>query len=181
MSQSSHSGTRPSGVTSILWALLSFALFGLVTRIWVSKTDSGDVVTAERSEKRIQLRKKVDQEDTDRLTKVAWIDKGKGIVHLPVARAKELALQELGARRPVASSVALDPVLPMPAAYDPKAVEPQPPALPSSPQGSDTIRFASAPLDTPVQPGGGQKGDGAPPAQTSDAPPAKSPEPLSPN
>jgi hypothetical protein len=180
MSQSSHSGARPSGVTSILWALLSFALFAFVARIWVSKTGSGDIVADERSNKRIELRKKVDQDDSERLTKVAWVDKAKGVVHLPIGRAKELVVLELAAKKPAASSVALDPVLPTPPAYDPNATEPQPPALPSAPQGSDTIRFSAPPIDGSVSSGATQKNEGASSVPASDAPQAKNPEPLSP-
>lgn len=144
MSQSSHPDGRPSGVTSILWGLLSIALFILVATIWIAKTGPVDVVSAERAQKRVQLREKLDQEDAQWLTRAAWVDKSKGVVQLPVGRAKEIAVVELKSRKQAPSNVALDPVLPLPPPYDPKSTEPQPPALPSSPQGADTIRFTSS-------------------------------------
>ena len=152
MSQSSHTVPRPSGVVSILWALLTIALFVVLAAVSIDKTGIKDVVSEERAQKRIDLRAKVDGDDAQRLNTLAWVDKSKGIVQLPLSRAKEVAIEELKARKQAASTVALDPVLPLPPPFDPKASEPQPPALPSSPQGADTIRFSAVTVDSAASP-----------------------------
>jgi hypothetical protein len=176
MSQSSHSSARPSGFASILWALLSVALFALVATVWVSRTGSVDIVSEERAQKRLQLREKVDHEDSQRLNAVAWVDKAKGVVQLPIGRAKEVGLEGVRARKPAPSAVALDPVLPMPPAFDPRSSEPQPPALPSSPQGADTIRFTTSAPDASVVPAANLKSDSSVPATAPDASQNKAPE-----
>ena len=74
----------------------------------------------------------------------------KGVVRLPIADAKKVALSELQAKKPAPSSVKVEPPLPMPV-IDPNATEPPPPALTSAPQGADTIYFP-APGATTSQP-----------------------------
>jgi hypothetical protein len=63
------------------------------------------------------------------------------VVRLPVDQAMKLVAADLAGKKPAPSTVKVDPPLPMPPPYDPNAAEPAPGALPSSPQGSDTIRF----------------------------------------
>lgn len=168
MSQSSHSAPRPSGVASILWALLTIALFVVLAAVSIDKTGSRDVVSEERAQKRIDLRAKVDGDDSQRLNTLAWVDQAKGIVQLPISRAKEVAIEELKARKQSPSSVALDPVLPLPPAFDPNASEPQPPALPSSPQGADTVRFSAPAVDPAVSSAPAQQSTGPSPASVPD-------------
>ena len=70
------------------------------------------------------------------------MDKAKGAVRVPVADVYTATVTELKAKKPAPSQVKVEPPLPMPV-IDPKATEPPPPALPSAPQGADTIRFAA--------------------------------------
>ena len=128
-----------------------------------------------RADNRIAVRTKLDQEATD-----AWVDKAKGIVRVPVASVLAATAKELAAKKPAPSQVKVEPPLPMPV-IDPAATEPPPPALPSAPQGADTIRFAvvtetaPAPAAPPAAPAAPQ------PAPANPAPPAPNPAPAAPN
>ncbi|MGB8170003.1 MAG: hypothetical protein WCF18_21045, partial [Chthoniobacteraceae bacterium] len=122
-----------------------------------------------RAENRIAVRAKLEKEATDALTTEAWVDKAKGIVRVPVASVLGATAKELAAKKPAPSQVKVEPPLPMPV-IDPNATEPPPPALPSAPQGADTIRFASltpepAPAAAPT----------APPPPTTPPPPSANP------
>lgn len=122
-----------------------------------------------RADNRIAVRTKLEKEATDALTTEGWVDKAKGIVRVPVASVLAATAKELAAKKPAPSQVKVEPPLPMPV-IDPNATEPPPPALPSAPQGADTIRFASLTVATP-----------APPAATPvPVPPASTPQPPAP-
>lgn len=94
-----------------------------------------------RAEQRIAVRAKLEKEAADALTTEAWVDKAKGIVRVPVTGVFAATAKELAAKKPAPSLVKVEPPLPMPV-IDPAATEPPPPALPSAPQGADTLRFA---------------------------------------
>jgi hypothetical protein len=101
-----------------------------------------------RAEQRIAVRTKLEKEANDALTTEGWVDKAKGIVRVPVTGVFALTAKELATKKPAPSQVKVEPPLPMPV-VDPNATEPPPPALPSAPQGADTIRFATP---EPVKP-----------------------------
>lgn len=105
-----------------------------------------ETVDLKRGQLRIEAREKLDQANLEQLTTATWVDKEKGVVRLPVDRAMNLVAADLAGKKPAPSTVKVEPPLPMPPPYDPNAAEPAPGALPSSPQGSDTIRF-----DPPVE------------------------------
>lgn len=94
-----------------------------------------------RAAARIAVREKLDQEAAVLLTSEGWVDKAKGVVRVPVASVFSATAAELTAKKPAPSQIKVEPPLPMPA-IDPNSSEPPPPALPSAPQGADTIRFA---------------------------------------
>ncbi len=115
-----------------------------------------ELVEQKRAKQRIETREKLEKAAHEQLTTVDWVDKTKGVVRLPVSDAMKLVAGELSAKKPAPSQVKVEPPLPMPAPFDPAAVEPPPPALPSSPQGADIIRFdppvavsETAPIPTP--------------------------------
>jgi hypothetical protein len=95
-----------------------------------------------RAQNRIAVRAKLEQEANDALTTDGWVDKAKGLVRVPVASVFAATAKELAAKKPAPSQVKVEPPLPMPV-IDPNATEPPPPALPSAPQGADTVRFAA--------------------------------------
>jgi hypothetical protein len=96
---------------------------------------------AKRAAARIAVREKLDQEASALLTTEGWVDKAKEIARVPVASVFAATATELTAKKPAPSQIKVEPPLPMPV-IDPNSPEPPPPALPSAPQGADTIRFA---------------------------------------
>ena len=108
----------------------------------------------------------------------AWVDKAKGTVHVPIADAMKLVVADLRAKKPAPSSVKVEAPLPMPVA-DPNSAEPPPAALPSAPQGADTVRFAQPAAAEPPAPVARIPPAPAKPAEPAPAPavPAPAPEP----
>lgn len=110
-------------------------------------------VEHKRAAQRTETRARLDAEAQEKLNSLGWADKAKGTVHVPIATAMTMVVAELTAKKPAPSSVKVEAPLPMPVA-DPKSAEPPPAALPSSPQGADTIRFAppaeAAPAPAPA-------------------------------
>jgi hypothetical protein len=132
-----------------------------------------------RAEGRIAVRTKLEKEAADALTTEAWVDKAKGIVRVPVGSVLAATAKELAAKKPAPSQVKVEPPLPMPV-IDPAATEPPPPALPSAPQGADTIRFASVAEAAPA-PAPAAAAPATPPAvPATPAPPAANPPPAPP-
>jgi hypothetical protein len=157
MSNDASSNEQPSGFLSLVCGLFLIAAVIASVSFLLSRPVSVPTVDQERAAKRIATREQIDKVDSERINGLAWIDKSKGSVHLPIGRARELVVKELAGKKPAASSVPVEPSLPPPAPFDPDAAEPAPPALPSSPQGANTIRFpvlpkvnaAAAPVPAP--------------------------------
>ena len=110
-----------------------------------------DAVDLRRAAERLANRTKLDEAAEKQLSSFGWVDKAKGTVHLPISDAIALVVRDLSAKKPTASAVKVDAILPMPV-VDPKSSEPAPSALPSSPQGADTVRFLPAAAPTVAVP-----------------------------
>ena len=104
---------------------------------------SEQTVNDKRAQYRRDTAAQLDKEALEKISTSGWVDKSKGVVHAPVAQVIPIVVTELRAKKIAASQVKIDPMLPMPV-IDPKSPEPPPPALPSSPQGADTIRFTNS-------------------------------------
>jgi len=168
----------PRTVNGFLIFLGSIAAFVGVIVIVVSllavNRNPGNEIEKKRAEQRIATREKLDAEVEAKMHSSGWVDKAKGVAFVPVADAVPLAVAELRAKKPAPSQVKVDPVLPMPPPYDPNATEPAPPALTSSPQGADTVRFTA-----PAAPEAAAPAAPAAPAPAPTAPaPAAAPQPA---
>jgi hypothetical protein len=171
---------RPSSFLTFVWALFFFFLFAALVMLWVRCSGPRQTVDDQRAAARKTKLADLSKADAERLTTVGWIDQAKGIVHLPIEDAKKLVLAELRAKKPVASQVKVEPPLPMPPPFDPAAAEPPPPALPSAPQGADTLRFGPTPAPVPVAPPATPQAAPAPGASPAAPAPATSPTPATP-
>ncbi len=143
----------------------------------------GNEIEKKRAEQRIATREKLEAEVSAKLQTSGWVDKAKGIAHVPVAEAVPLVVAELRAKKPAPSQIKVDPVLPMPPPYDPNAAEPAPLALTSAPQGADTIRFtapaaAEAPAAAPAPAAVPAPAPAAPAPAAPAAPAPESPAPA---
>ena len=181
---------KPSGILSLLWALFFFFIFALFVTIWIRWTGPGTAPQDQRSQTRVTKRQEIDQADAEKLNSAGFVDKAKGIVHLPLKEAQKIMLAELKTRQVVPSQVKVEPPLPMPPPPDSNATEPPPMALPSAPQGADTFRFKLPESNTvPATPESGVPAEAlkpsapaAPAAQPSApvAPAASAPAPAAP-
>ena len=133
----------PNGFLVFLGSAAALAVVAIVFGGAISREPKMDLVEQKRAQQRIDTREKLDKAVQEQLGTVDWVDKAKGVVRLPVDDAVKLVAAELAAKKPAPSQVKVEPPLPMPPPFDPNAAEPPPPALPSSPQGADTIRFDS--------------------------------------
>lgn len=167
-----------SGFRTFVWALFFFLIFALLIVGVVRWTGKDQSLNDPRSAGRLKVREERDKDDREKLTSPGWVDQANGIVRLPIAEAKRLVIADLKAKKPAPSSVAIEPLLPMPV-LDPNALEPPPPPLPSAPQGSDTLSLAALtarpPESAPAVPGAP-----APSAAPATPPAAPAPSPAAP-
>lgn len=161
----------PSGLGTFALGLAGLAVFAALIVAWIKWTaPRTDLVEAERGAARLKKRVELENDWTVKLHTAAWVDKEKGIVQVPIDAAIKAVATDLKAKQVAKSAVKVPPPLPMPVA-DPKSTEPPPPALPSSPQGADLIRFeAPAAAVAPTLP--------ATPAPVTPPAPAPAPAPV---
>jgi hypothetical protein len=137
------SRSQPSSFGTFLWALGFFFVFALLVVVWVRNAGPSKGYEDTRAEERLKIRAELEAQARAKLSQAAILDAEKGTVRLPIADAKKAVIEEIKARKIEPSTVKVDPWLPMPVA-DPASAEPPAPALPSAPQGADTIRFETA-------------------------------------
>ena len=139
--------------------VLLFALFGIIVLAVIGPAPRGSTYEETRAKKRMENLKTVRDEAAKALATYGWIDKNKGIAHIPIDRAMELAVADLAQKKPA-------PAGPIP------TPEPQAAAAPASPAPASPAPAAS-PQTSPAQPAA------PPPAQApvSSSPPASQPAP----
>jgi translation initiation factor IF-2 len=150
------SSRTPNSFLVFCGSLLALLIVAALFVFSIAEGPRPSDLDAKRAENRIAVRTKLEKEAAEALTTEAWVDKAKGIVRVPVESVIAATAKELAAKKAAPSQVKVEPPLPMPV-VDPTSTEPPPPALPSAPQGADTVRFAyntapaaAAPAATPV-------------------------------
>jgi hypothetical protein len=138
-----------STVVTILVVLLLFV--GLV---WFVTYQRESIAAAEpgRTELRLKNLSDLNAENQKTLTSYRWIDKGKGIVGIPIERAMELEIADLASNRPhAAGPIALPAPSPTASAAGSPA---QKPASAPTPAGSQTSPSpaGAVPSSTPAKP-----------------------------
>ena len=104
------------------------------------KAPKVDAVEAERGAARLQKRMDLEKEWAGKLQTVAWTNKEKGEVQVPIDDVIRVVATELKEKKVAKTEVKIPPLPPPPVA-DPKSTEPPPLPLPSAPQGADLIHF----------------------------------------
>lgn len=172
----------PSGVIVFVVGMASLALFAFIVLMWVraSGAKAADDVETKRAAGRVKVRTALETEWKEKLGTAQITDPAAGTARVSLEEAMKLTLGDLQGKKVAASTVKLEPVMPMPP-VDPKATEPPPPALPSAPYGADTYRFdvpfpgVAQPVVAPPQPvpAPGQNGTSATtvPAASASEPP----------
>lgn len=174
-----NSHRPPSSLGTFLLGIACLAFFAaIVVALAKSQAPKADLVEIERANARVKKREELEKEWAGKLQTVAWVNKEKGEVQLPIGDAIKVIATELKAKKVVKTEVKVPPAMQAPP-VDPKSTEPPPPALPSAPQGADTVHFddpfaTPAPAPTPPAPSGtdGTKGTNVPAPPTPPAIPA---------
>ena len=154
-----------------------FVLFGVITLTIVGPSPRGNDFEQSRAKKRIDLLKTLRESDQKALTGYGWVDKNKGVAHIPIERAVELTVADLQKKKPTAAyPIATPEAQPSPAA-----------SAAASPAAAASAKPAGTPKPVSVEgPKSESKGQPAaatnpPPAQPSTQPgasaaPAASPQ-----
>src|SRR6266498_3635849 len=81
--------------------VLLFALFGIIVLAVIGPAPRGSTYEETRGKKRMENLKTVRDEPAKALTTYGWIDKNKGIAHIPIDRAMGLTVADLEQQKPV--------------------------------------------------------------------------------
>jgi hypothetical protein len=107
---------------------------------------------AARAAERAKAHQELEAENAQKLQNYAWVDKAKGSVQIPIARAIELAIVELNSKQPTAAGPIATPA-PSPAASPAASPAGQPAASPAaSPPASPAPAPSPAPPAVPAAP-----------------------------
>ena len=110
------------------WGILGFGLFGAASVFLLRVGGNFETVEAERAKQRLETRLTLQKEDQKRLSSYGWVDKTKGLAHIPVERAIALEFPALK-NKPVKAGPAIPPPAPAAApAPAPAAATPTPTA-----------------------------------------------------
>ncbi len=176
-----------------LGVILLFILFGAIVLVVIGPSPRGTDYEQKRAQARMEKLKALHAEEAKALTSYAWVDKGKGVVRIPIERAMELTVTQLSQEKPtMAGPIATPPPAPAPVA--PGKATPAPGAT-ATPQPAGTAKPTSvegpkseirgqpagAANPAPVPPGT-QPGPSATPAASPASPaiPPVTPPPLNP-
>jgi len=149
-----------------LGVILLFALFGVIVLAVIGPMPRGSDYEEMRAKKRMEQLKTVREDAEKALNTYAWVDKNKGVVHIPISRAMELTTAELAKQKPAPAGPIATPQAQSPAPATSPATGGPPKPGAAQPAGSPS---AAAPA-TSV----------SPPAQTAASPSTQAPSSPSP-
>ncbi len=157
-------------VSAWLWAVVLFVFFGVIVAITFGTMHRGSNYEAERGKARMEKLKTAHEEWDKKLHQYGWVDKEKGVAHIPVERAMELEMAELQAKKPApAGPIATPAPEAAPAAVEAGAAQPaNPPAVIPAPSDAPAPKAAEGP-------GSEAHGQPAAAANPSDAAPGTQP------
>jgi len=170
-----------------LGVVLLFLVFGLIVLAFVGPVKRSSDYEQKRAANREAKLKAQREQDTTALTGYAWVDQNKGVVRIPIERAMELTLVDLGRKKPTAAGPIATPATESPATATGVAAPPAAPAPAASPspkgmpiEGHGSKAQPAAAINPPGAAPGTQPGAGASPA-VSQPPAAAPPSPPPPN
>ena len=123
-----------------LGIVLLFALFGVIVLAVIGPAPRGSDYEETRAKKRAEILKTTRDEAAKALTTYGWIDKNKGVAHIPIVRAMELTVAQLAQQKPAPAGPIATP-------------EPQAPAAPPSAPAASVAPAASPRASAATQPG----------------------------
>lgn len=147
--------------------VLLFALFGVIVLAIIGPSQRGSDYEEARAKKRVENLKTLREEADKALTTYGWIDKTKGLAHIPIERAMELTVAELAKQKPAPAGPIAAPETQAPAGAPATAA----PAPAGSSQTGAASPAASPAAQAPASPSSAAQSP-PPPASPS---PTKSP------
>jgi hypothetical protein len=136
-----------------LWAVLLFVFFGVIVVIAFAAMPRGSTYEEDRAKTRAERLKTAQEEWNKTAESYGWVDKDKGVAHIPIRRAMELELADLQAKKPTpAGPIVTPPPAEAPVTTPAAAPDTRPNVPPVSPTGAPI----SKPAATPPPPTAGQ-------------------------
>lgn len=84
-----------------LWAVTLFVFFGVIAVIAFGAMSRGSTYEGDRAKTRGEKLKTAEDEWNKTAGSYGWVDKGKGVAHIPIERAVVLELADLRQRKPM--------------------------------------------------------------------------------
>src|SRR4029453_924864 len=102
-----------------------FVLFGLIVLAVIGPSPRTSDYEETRAKKRMEKLKALHEESQKELTTYAWVDKSKGVARIPIDRAMEVTVADLGQKKPApAGPIATPATQTSPAGASPGAQTP---------------------------------------------------------
>ncbi len=157
--------------------ILLFVLFALFVWAIVGMMPRGDDYEAKRAKARMEKLKTATEEAQTTLHSYGWVEKDKGVAHIPIDRAMELTMADLAQKKPAPAG----PIATPPPAAAPPAAAASPgaggPAVPSPAPAASATPSAS-PQTSHSGPGSVMGNQPAAAANPENAPPGTQPGPA---
>jgi hypothetical protein len=87
-------------LSSWLWAVVLFVFFGVIVAITFGAMHRGSTYEEDRAKARAEKLKTAQDEWSKTSGSYGWVDKGKGVAHIPIHRAMMLELADLQSKNP---------------------------------------------------------------------------------
>ena len=134
----------PTPFSTWLGVVLLFFVFGAIVLAVIGPSPRGADYEQKRAKDREKKLQDLRKQDAAALTGYAWVDKQKGLAHIPIERAMELTMGELAAKKPAPAGPIATPQPETPAAATGVATPPGSPLTPAP-------AASAAPTGTPVE------------------------------
>ncbi len=134
-----------------LGVVLLFALFGVIVLAVIGPMPRGSDYEEMRAKKRMEQLKSVREDAEKALNTYAWVDKNKGVVHIPISRAIELTTADLAKQKPAPAGRIATPQAQSPAPPTSPTPEASPKPGAAQPAGSPSTSAPAASASPPAQ------------------------------
>ncbi|MBA3608315.1 MAG: hypothetical protein M3429_01565 [Verrucomicrobiota bacterium] len=129
-----------------MWAVVLFVFFGAIVAITFGTMNRGSTYEDARSKTRTEKLKAAHEEWDAKINKYGWVDKEKGVAHIPVRRAMELEMTALQAKKPAPAGPIATPAEDTPPVTATGAEQPaNPPAAAPAPSQSPPATAVKGP------------------------------------
>lgn len=114
-----------------LGVVLLFAFFGVLALVVIGAAPRGDTYEEKRAKARAEKLQAMREQTSKALTTYGWVDKGKGVVRIPIDNAMKLTMAELSKKAPAPANPIATPAAAPAAAAPSGSPSPTPNGSPS--------------------------------------------------